>query len=53
MLPYALAVAAARFLYIAMADLMPDLHKGRVEATAFKQLLLLAAGLATAYWFRE
>ena len=47
-LPYALTFAAASFLYISMADLMPDLHKGRVDARAFKQLLLVGAGIATA-----
>jgi zinc and cadmium transporter len=52
-LPYALAVAAASFLYISMADLMPDLHRGRVDAGAFKQLLLLGAGIATAFGLRE
>ena len=40
-LPYALTLAAASFLYIAMADLIPDLHKGKVDARAFKQLLIL------------
>jgi zinc and cadmium transporter len=52
-LPYALTFAAASFLYISMADLMPDLHKGRVDARAFKQLLLLGAGIATAYFLGE
>jgi zinc and cadmium transporter len=52
-LPYALTFAAASFLYISMADLMPDLHKGRVDARAFKQLLLLLAGVATAYYLGE
>jgi zinc and cadmium transporter len=52
-LPYALTFAAASFLYIAMADLMPDLHRGKVDAGAFKQLLLLAAGIATAALLRE
>lgn len=52
-LPFALTFAAASFLYIAMADLMPDLHKGRVDARAFKQLLLLGAGIATAYFLGE
>ncbi len=52
-LPYALTFAAASFLYIAMADLMPDLHKGRVDARAFKQLLLLGAGIATAFLLGE
>jgi len=47
-LPYALAFAAASFLYIAMADLMPDLHRGRIDAGAFRQVLLLGAGIMTA-----
>ena len=30
---YVLSVAAAGFLYVAMADLIPDLHRGRIDAT--------------------
>lgn len=52
-LPFALAFAAASFLYIAMADLIPDLHRGKVDAGALKQLLLLVAGMATALGLRE
>jgi zinc and cadmium transporter len=52
-LPFALTFAAASFLYIAMADLMPDLHKGKVDANSLKQLVLLAAGIGTAYLLRE
>jgi zinc and cadmium transporter len=52
-LPYALAVAAASFLYISMADLIPDLHKGHVDAGALGQLLLVLAGMLTASWLRE
>jgi zinc and cadmium transporter len=52
-LPYALTFAGASFLYISMADLMPDLHKGRVDARAFRQLLLVGAGIATAYFLGE
>jgi zinc and cadmium transporter len=52
-LPYALTFAAASFLYISMADLIPDLHRGKVDAGAFRQLLLLLAGLSTAYLLRE
>ena len=29
-LPYVLAFAAGNFLYVAMADLIPDLHRGDV-----------------------
>jgi zinc and cadmium transporter len=52
-LPYALTFAAASFLYISLADLIPDLHKGRVDGRAFRQLVILMAGLATAYLLRE
>ena len=45
--PYLLCIAAASFLYIAMADLIPDLHSGRIEGGPFRQLVLLALGIAT------
>ena len=48
MKPYLLCVAAASFMYIAMADLIPDLHSGRIEGSAFRQLSLVAAGVLTA-----
>jgi zinc and cadmium transporter len=44
-LPYALAVAAASFLYVAVADLIPGLHR-RVDAhTSVKQVALIALGV--------
>lgn len=46
LLPYALAVAAASFLYIAVADLMPLLHRRRRIDGFLRQSALLAAGLA-------
>jgi hypothetical protein len=30
-----------------MADLIPDLHRGRIDARTFRQLLLAAAGIGT------
>ena len=47
MLPYFLALAAASFLYVAMADLIPGLHRGRTDAISMRQILLIAAGVAT------
>jgi zinc and cadmium transporter len=44
---YVLAVAAASFLYIAMADLIPDLHRGRTDAKTFRQLALVFGGVIT------
>ena len=44
--PYVLAVAAASFIYVAMADLIPGLHR-RTEAWAtLEQVSLISAGIA-------
>jgi zinc and cadmium transporter len=45
-LPYALAVAAAGFLYIALAGLIPDLHRRSDPATSMIQVALIALGVA-------
>ena len=50
-LPYFLALAAASFLYVAMADLIPGLHRGRTDASSMRQILLIAAGIATVLVF--
>ena len=47
LLPYVLAFAAGNFLYIAMADLIPDLHRGGLEGGPIRQLLLIGAGILT------
>ena len=47
LLPYVLAFAAGSFLYIAMADLIPDLHRGGIEGGPIRQLLLIGAGILT------
>src|SRR5688500_8492460 len=47
-LPYVLSFAAGSFLYVAMSDLIPDLHRGGgVEGGPVKQLLLIGAGILT------
>jgi zinc and cadmium transporter len=46
-LPYVLVLAAASFLYVAMADLIPGLHRGRTDAGSLRQILLIAAGVLT------
>ena len=45
--PYVLSFAAASFLYVAMADLMPDLHRGQISARTFLQITLVGLGIAT------
>lgn len=49
-LPYFLALAAASFLYVAMADLIPGLHRGRTDAGSMRQIVLIAAGVATMFF---
>lgn len=49
LLPYAIAVAAASFLYIAVADLIPGLHR-RVDPTSgMKQVLFIVLGVVVIY----
>jgi zinc and cadmium transporter len=45
--PFVLAFSSASLLYIAMADLIPDLHRGQVDANAVRQVVLIAAGIGT------
>ena len=45
--PYVLAFAAGSFLYIAMVDLIPTLHRGTLDRNAVRQVLLMTAGLLT------
>jgi len=45
-LPYAISVAAASLIYVAVADLIPGLHKRVDPAGSAMQVLLIAAGIA-------
>jgi zinc and cadmium transporter len=47
MVPYVVAFSAGSFLYIAMADLIPTLHRGGVDRGAFPQVALIALGVFT------
>jgi zinc and cadmium transporter len=51
--PYVLAVSSASLLYIAMSDLIPDLHRGTVDASAIRQVVLIAAGIVTIVIFER
>ena len=50
-LPYFLVIAASSFLYVAMADLIPGLHRGRTDANSLRQIILIALGIATMVLF--
>lgn len=47
LLPYVIAFAAGSFLYVAMSDLIPDLHRNSRDPHPLRQTLLIAAGIAT------
>jgi zinc and cadmium transporter len=44
-LPYFLALAASSFIYIAVADLIPSLHKKTDTKTSLQQIALIVAGV--------
>ena len=48
-LPYILAVAASSFIYIAVADLIPTLHRRVDGAASVQQILLIAIGVLLIY----
>jgi zinc and cadmium transporter len=49
-LPYALALAAAGFLYIAVAGLIPALHRRADPRTSLAQVVLMGLGVGTIAW---
>ena len=51
--PYVLAFSSASLLYIAMSDLIPDLHRGQVDRSSLRQVLLIGAGVATIVVFEN
>jgi len=51
--PYVLAISSASLLYIAMSDLIPDLHRGEIDASGLRQVVLIAAGIVTVVIFER
>jgi zinc and cadmium transporter len=49
-LPYALALASAGFLYIAVAGLIPALHRRADPRTSLAQVVLMGLGVGTIAW---
>lgn len=50
---YILALSAASFIYIALADLVPSLHRRTNPMQSLLQLALLIAGISTIGWMRH
>jgi zinc and cadmium transporter len=51
--PFILAFSSASLLYIAMSDLIPDLHRGQVDSNSARQVILIAAGIFTIIGFEK
>ena len=51
--PFILAFSSASLLYIAMSDLIPDLHRGQIDANAVRQVVLILAGILTIVLFER
>jgi zinc and cadmium transporter len=51
--PFILAMSSASLLYIAMSDLIPDLHRGEIDANAARQVVLIGAGIGTIVLFER
>jgi zinc and cadmium transporter len=49
LVPYVLAVAASSFIYIAVADLIPGLHKRPEFSATVQQIALIALGVAVIF----
>ena len=50
--PYSLALSAASFIYIAMADLIPELHRRFGIRNTLRQFVLFIAGIGTILIFQ-
>lgn len=51
--PFVLAFSSASMLYIAMSDLIPDLHRGSIDRNSLRQVLLIGLGIATVVAFER
>jgi zinc and cadmium transporter len=51
--PYVLAFSSAGLLYIAMSDLIPDLHRGELDPSAVRQVALIFGGILTIVVFER
>lgn len=52
-IPYALAFSASSFLYIAMADLIPEMHQKTKLKESILQILLISIGIFTIYFIKN
>lgn len=53
LIPYALAFSASSFLYIALADLIPEMHKKTKVKDSIMQFLLIVSGILIIYLVKQ
>jgi len=53
LLPYALAFAASSFIYVAVADLIPGLHRRVDPRAGLEQVLFIGLGVALVYFTHQ
>ena len=51
-IPYTIAIAAASFLYVALADLIPEMHKESKAKESVIQIVLILVGITIIYLSR-
>lgn len=53
LIPYALAFSASSFLYIALADLIPEMHKKSKFKESIVQILFICFGILIIYFIKQ
>jgi zinc and cadmium transporter len=52
-IPYVLAFSAASFLYISLAELIPEMHKKTTFKESVSQILLIVAGILLIFFLKD
>jgi zinc and cadmium transporter len=53
LVPYVLAIAASSMIYVAISDLIPDLHEKTDTKDSLKQISFILIGVAIIYFLHE
>lgn len=52
-IPYALALSSSSFIYVALANLVPQMHKSTDANKSIAQMLLIILGISIIYFIRN
>ena len=53
LVPYVLAIAASSMIYVAISDLIPDLHEKTDAKDSIKQISFILLGVAIIYFLHD